>query len=66
MFRPDFRQLLTKYPELFGDTSTARREPIDWKDADFNRSLTRAILRDEFGVDIELHPGRLCPPIPNR
>jgi hypothetical protein len=31
-----------------------------------SRELTRAILLDQFNLTIELPPGHLCPPIPNR
>ena len=37
-----------------------------WKSAEAMRMLTEVLLERDFGVEVKCHPGRLCPPLPNR
>ncbi|KAI0799986.1 S-adenosyl-L-methionine dependent methyltransferase [Fomes fomentarius] len=64
---PDFLALAEVYPSLKPHIKeTPSGATIDFKDAISQRRLTEAILHRDFGLKLELPPGRLCPPIPNR
>ncbi|KAF2870462.1 hypothetical protein BDV95DRAFT_629139 [Massariosphaeria phaeospora] len=39
---------------------------LDFQDPDCVRALTKAGLKVDFGLDIDLPADRLCPPVPNR
>ncbi|KAI5888039.1 uncharacterized protein SCHCODRAFT_02639553 [Schizophyllum commune H4-8] len=39
---------------------------LDFSDADAQICLTKALLHRDFGLDVQLTPERLCPPVPNR
>jgi 23S rRNA (adenine1618-N6)-methyltransferase len=47
-------------PNRYGDLS------IDFADPDAVRTLNRALLRQAYGIQWDLPPGFLCPPIPGR
>ncbi|KAL7280933.1 hypothetical protein ACG7TL_005882 [Trametes sanguinea] len=65
---PDFLALADAYPPLKPHIVLARNGPtIDFKNETAQRSLlTEAILLRDFSLKVELPPGRLCPPVPNR
>ena len=72
MKRPDFLELSQKYPQLqecvksAASTSSGTYVGLDWKDDKTQRILTAVILKDGFGINIDLPSDRLCPPVPNR
>ena len=47
------------------DSRTVRHR-LDWTDESTLRCLSKAILLNDFSVDVDLPADRLCPPIPNR
>ncbi|KAI1809654.1 hypothetical protein GGS20DRAFT_590379 [Poronia punctata] len=61
---PDFHQLGTMYPEfrsmLHGGVH------LDFTDPSAIVQLTKTLLKEDFGLHINLLPDRLCPPVPNR
>ncbi|KAI0529912.1 hypothetical protein GGR58DRAFT_280261 [Xylaria digitata] len=61
---PDFYCLGLKYPE-FG---AMLREAVylDFTNPAALVQLTKTLLREDFGLQINLPPDRLCPPVPNR
>jgi 23S rRNA A1618 N6-methylase RlmF len=65
--KPDFSKLATKYPDTFGiyvlnnDNNT-----IDWTNKDALISLSTTLLKEDFNLNLDLLPDRLCPPLPNR
>ncbi|OSD00137.1 S-adenosyl-L-methionine dependent methyltransferase [Trametes coccinea BRFM310] len=64
---PDFLALAEAYPPLKPHIVLARNGPIiDFKNETAQRLLTEAILLRDFSLKVELPPGRLCPPVPNR
>ena len=63
----DFVKLASKYPETFGKFFAKNgSQSFDWQDASALRCLTETLLNDDFGLDVVLHPSRLCPKLPNR
>ncbi|KAI9063839.1 S-adenosyl-L-methionine dependent methyltransferase, partial [Trametes sanguinea] len=64
---PDFLALAEAYPPLKPHIVFARNgATIDFKNETAQRLLTEAILLRDFALKVELPPGRLCPPVPNR
>ncbi|KAI0665371.1 S-adenosyl-L-methionine dependent methyltransferase [Trametes maxima] len=64
---PDFSALAEAYPDLKPHIiSTPKGVTIDFTDEASQRRLTEAILARDFRIAVELPPGRLCPPVPNR
>ncbi|KAI0392408.1 hypothetical protein F5Y17DRAFT_361588 [Xylariaceae sp. FL0594] len=61
---PDFHRLGTKYAE-FG-SMLIRNGNLDFTDPAAVMQLTKTLLKEDFGIEIELLPDRLCPPVPNR
>ena len=65
-------ELTRKHAELndcrIDSTRSDHKEIVrfDWNDSKTQRTLTKIILKNEFNVDVELSPDRLCPPVPNR
>ncbi|GMK58629.1 hypothetical protein CspeluHIS016_0600710 [Cutaneotrichosporon spelunceum] len=61
--RPDFAALARKHaalaPFVYGSS-------IDFSDAAALRALTTALLKEDFGLDVELREDRLCPTVANR
>jgi 23S rRNA (adenine1618-N6)-methyltransferase len=47
-------------PNLYGDTS------IDYANPEAVKALNQALLKHAYGIDWDLPPGYLCPPIPGR
>ena len=72
MKKPNFLELTRKHAELndcrIDSTRGDHKEVVrfDWNDSKTQRTLTKIILKNEFNVDVELSPDRLCPPVPNR
>ncbi|QRW21620.1 ribosomal RNA large subunit methyltransferase F [Rhizoctonia solani] len=64
----DFGQLAEAFPPLkpFLFKNTGGRYSLNFKDDAANRTLTRALLKRDFGLDVTLLEDRLCPPVPNR
>ena len=65
----DFDQLAAQYPEF--ETAHNQMKLLSQSafnpSSEFNKSLTRCLLRHHFSLQIPSLPeGRLCPPIPNR
>ncbi|KAI3320167.1 hypothetical protein HD806DRAFT_248942 [Xylariaceae sp. AK1471] len=61
---PDFYRLGLKYPE-FG-AMLKDGVYLDFTDPAAVMQLTRTLLKEDFGLQINLPPDRLCPPVPNR
>ncbi|KAI1437902.1 hypothetical protein GGR50DRAFT_685573 [Xylaria sp. CBS 124048] len=61
---PDFHRLGLKYPDL----RALLKDDIylDFSDPAATVQLTRALLKEDFGLEVSLPPDRLCPPVPNR
>ncbi|CAE6416714.1 unnamed protein product [Rhizoctonia solani] len=64
----DFGQLAAAFPPLkpFLFKSVSGGYSLNFKDDAANRTLTRALLKRDFGLDVTLLEDRLCPPVPNR
>ncbi|TEB27451.1 hypothetical protein FA13DRAFT_1794836 [Coprinellus micaceus] len=60
----DFKLLASKYPPLQAHVN--QNGGIDFLDPAAQRALTKAILKTDFDLDVELPDDRLCPPVPNR
>ncbi|WFD44228.1 hypothetical protein MPSI1_002894 [Malassezia psittaci] len=39
---------------------------VNWDDEEVKRTVSEAILRHDFGIDVRLSSDRLCPSVPNR
>lgn len=61
----DFKALAKKDAE-FKDVWTKSSGHLDFQDANTTQVLSKAILKTDFGLQLELPHDRLCPPIPNR
>ncbi|TFK22029.1 hypothetical protein FA15DRAFT_644769 [Coprinopsis marcescibilis] len=67
----DFRRLTGNYESLRTHIYLTNdgQCSLDFRDENAQRccrELTKAILKCDFGVDLELPEDRLCPPVPNR
>ena len=66
----DFDQLAALYPEEFATAHIQNKSSSQSAfnpSSEFNKSLTRCLLRHHFSLQLPSLPeGRLCPPIPNR
>ncbi|KAG2010506.1 methyltransferase 10 domain-containing protein [Coprinopsis cinerea AmutBmut pab1-1] len=60
----DFRALAEHHKSL--GVHLRNGSTIDFRDEEAQRELTKAILKCDFGIEIELPEDRLCPPVPNR
>ncbi|KAF1992469.1 hypothetical protein K402DRAFT_443207 [Aulographum hederae CBS 113979] len=60
----DFKKLALKDLELAKFVSV--NGSIDFRDPDALTALTKALLKRDFGIIIDLPPDRLCPPVPIR
>ena len=60
----DFTALALQYPDFAKRLKTNKQ--LDFSDPESVRQLTKALLRRDFNLSIELPEDRLCPPIPNR
>lgn len=66
--KPDFRQLAAKY-DYFKDKVTENaggKVILDFKDPAALRALTRALLENDFGLQVALPLDRLIPTVPQR
>lgn len=61
----DFKALAKADPD-FKQTWQACSGKLDFQDPSTLQTLSKAILRVDFGIDLSLPDNRLCPPIPNR
>ena len=61
----DFKGL-TKHSEQFKQTWQKCSGKLDFQDSDTVKALSKAILKADFGLQLEVPDDRLCPPIPNR
>lgn len=61
----NFRALAQK-DEVFKKAWQKSSGHLDFQDADTVKVLTNAILKADFGLNLEVPGDRLCPPIPNR
>ncbi|KAF8705838.1 hypothetical protein RHS03_04877, partial [Rhizoctonia solani] len=61
----DFGQLAEAFPPLkpFLFKNTGGGYSLNFKDDAANRTLTRALLKRDFGLDVTLLEDRLCPPV---
>ena len=66
--KPDFKDLMTKYPEFAAHMKkTDKGVPfLDFKDPASLRALSWALLKDDYGLDVEMPLDRLIPTIPLR
>lgn len=60
----DFTALALQYPDFAKRLKTNKQ--LDFSDPESVRQLTKALLRRDFNLSIELPEDRLCPPVPNR
>ncbi|KAI1352462.1 hypothetical protein F5Y01DRAFT_95223 [Xylaria sp. FL0043] len=61
---PDFHRLGLQHPE-FGAMLKGGAH-LDFTDPAAVMQLTKTLLKVDFGIQINLPPNRLCPPVPNR
>ncbi|SPO01473.1 uncharacterized protein DNG_04146 [Cephalotrichum gorgonifer] len=59
----DFRQLALEDPSF---AKLLKQGHLDFNDPSSVVQLTRTLLKVDYGLEIELPPDRLCPPVPNR
>uniref|UniRef100_A0A1Q3F2P4 U6 small nuclear RNA (adenine-(43)-N(6))-methyltransferase n=1 Tax=Culex tarsalis TaxID=7177 RepID=A0A1Q3F2P4_CULTA len=66
--KPDFNELVKQFPELRKVTSVDLngRVKLDFKNRDALQLLTRVLLRRDFGLEVDLPPGKLVPTLPLR
>ena len=66
--RPDFAALAARFADFaaLSSTDSSGRVHVDWKNPAASVALTRALLRDDFGLQWDLPRGFLCPPVPQR
>ncbi|KAJ1304728.1 hypothetical protein OPQ81_005866 [Rhizoctonia solani] len=64
----DFGKLADAFPPLkpFLFKNATGGYSLNFKDEVANRTLTRALLNRDFGLEVTLLEDRLCPPVPNR
>ena len=66
--KPDFQALATKF-DYFKEKvkeNESGKVILDFKDPAALRALTRALLEDDFGLDITMPLDRLIPTVPQR
>lgn len=66
--KPNFRELAVKYPEFRRHASqeTSGKVTINFKEPDALRALSTALLKEDFGLDVNIPADRLVPTIPLR
>jgi len=64
----DFARLIASSPRLaaFVAPNAYGKVSIDYADPAAVKALNQALLKDAYGLDWDLPPGYLCPPIPGR
>ncbi|XP_037329051.2 RNA N6-adenosine-methyltransferase mettl16 [Pungitius pungitius] len=65
---PDFAYLASKYPDFqhYVHTSLAGRPVVNFKEPEAVRALTCTLLKEDFGLTIEIPLERLIPTVPLR
>ncbi|GAP91868.1 putative duf890 domain-containing protein [Rosellinia necatrix] len=61
---PDFAHLGLKYPEFRAVLEDGAH--LDFRNPAAVVQLTKTLLKEHFGLQVNLPPDRLCPPVPNR
>ncbi|KAH9512923.1 Methyltransferase-like protein 16 [Bulinus truncatus] len=66
--KPSFLALAVKYPEFRAYTTQDESGKVflDFKNADALRALTKCLLKEDFGLTLDLPPDRLVPTLPLR
>ncbi|OWZ61579.1 hypothetical protein AYX15_06227 [Cryptococcus neoformans] len=66
--KPDFARLASRYPKFapFVNVSEDGYPSINFQDPTALRELTKCLLKEDWGLDVDLREDRLCPTIPNR
>jgi 23S rRNA A1618 N6-methylase RlmF len=63
----NFDRLAATYPEFGSAREQSSRQSASDPSTEFNKALTRCLLRHHFNLQLPSLPeGRLCPPVPNR
>jgi len=60
----DFTALAIQYPDFAKRIKSNKQ--LDFSDPESVRQLTKALLRRDFNLSLQLPEDRLCPPVPNR
>lgn len=60
----DFTALACRFPDFAKKLKSNKQ--LDFSDPESVRQLTKALLRRDFNLTIDLPEDRLCPPVPNR
>ena len=63
---PNYVDLARMYPEGIGKFVSSKDGSIDFTDSHAVIELNKALLHSDFGLDVNFHEDRLCPPLPNR
>ncbi|XP_046686209.1 RNA N6-adenosine-methyltransferase METTL16-like [Homalodisca vitripennis] len=65
---PDFKALAIKYPEFrkYAKQEISGKVSIDFKNKESLRALTSTLLKEDFGLDVEIPLNRLIPTLPLR
>lgn len=61
----DFKALANQDAD-FGNLWRKSSGKLDFQDPETTKTLSKAILKNHFGLHLEVPDDRLCPPIPNR
>ena len=66
--KPDFKALAIKYPEFrqHAVQDLKGNVHLDFKKPECLRALSWALLKDDFGLDVEIPVDRLIPTVPLR
>lgn len=67
--KPDFSKLSEKYPDLkrcLSGRTADGAATLNWGLPESSRVVSQVLLKEDFGLDVELIRDRLCPPLPNR
>jgi len=66
--KPSFLKLALKYPDFRAQVTQDEdgKVLLDFKNADALRALTTCLLKEDFGLTVELPPDRLVPTLPLR
>jgi 23S rRNA (adenine1618-N6)-methyltransferase len=59
-------KILAKKDEAFKKVWQKCSGRLDFQDPETLQALTRATLKADFGLEVDLPDNRLCPPVPNR
>lgn len=66
--KPDFAKLAQDYPEFKRHLSTTLtgKVSLDFRDPEALRALTCTLLKEDFGIDLEIPLDRIIPTVPLR